>query len=117
MEEKTLLKVSLIVGLLGLVALYFISSGIDLESIKSIGDIDEEEEVKLSGRVGKVSENGAVVFLEILNEKIEETKVVLFKDGGIDLIEGDYVEILGTVEVYEGEKEIIGNKVIKKGFI
>jgi len=30
------------------------------------------------------------------------------------LIGGDYVEVSGTVEDYEGKKEIIGNKVVKK---
>jgi len=116
MEEKTLLKVSLIVGLVGVVALYFLSSGVDIEAVTGIDSFEEEEEVKLTGVVGRVTEREGVVFLEILNEKVERTAVVLFKDGGLSVSEGDYVEILGTVEEYNGEKEVIGNKVVKKGY-
>lgn len=114
MEEKTLLKVSLIVALLGIVVLYFISSGISLDIIEGMDGVKEEEEVKIAGVVGKVVEGDNVVFLEVLNKKVEKIKVVLFKDGGVSLAEGDYVEILGTVEDYLGEKEVIGNKVVKK---
>ncbi len=114
MEDKTLLKISLGVGLLGVLVLYFLSSGISLEAVENINTIEEEEEVKVTGVVGKVSEQEKVVFIKIWNEKIEEINVVLFKEGEIDLKEGDYVEITGTVEEYEGEKELIGNEVVKK---
>ncbi len=114
MEEKTLLKVSLIVVLLGITALYLVSSKIDLNVIESLDGIEEEAEVKISGVLGRVTETDKVIFLEIFNQKIEETEVVLFKDGEIDLSEGDYVEISGTVEDYLGKKEVIGNKVVKK---
>lgn len=114
MEEKTLLKVSLIIGLVGILVLYFISSEIDLETITWTEGIEEEENIKIAGVVGRVSEGENVVFLEILNKRVENVKVVLFKEGGIVLSEGDYVEIQGTVEEWEGEKEIIGNKIVKK---
>jgi DNA/RNA endonuclease YhcR with UshA esterase domain len=114
MEEKTLLKVSLIIGLVGILVLYFISSEIDLETITWTEGIEEEENIKIAGVVGRVSEGENVVFLEILNKRVENVKVVLFKEGGIVLSEGDYVEVQGTVEEWEGEKEIIGNKIVKK---
>lgn len=114
MEEKTLLKVSLVVGLLGIMFLYFVSSGIDLETIDGLEDVEAEEEVKVNGVLGRVTETEKVIFLEVLNEKVEKIDVVLFKEGEISLSEGDYVEILGTVEEYNGEKEVIGNKVVKR---
>ena len=40
--------------------------------------------------------------------------MVLFKESNLNLQQGDYVEITGTVEDYEGQKEIIGSKVVKK---
>lgn len=114
MEEKTLVKVSLIVGLLGVLLLHFISSGMELKAVNGLEEFEEEEEVKIAGVVGKAVEKDEVVFLDILNEKIEKVDVVLFKDKNISLSEGDYVEISGTVEEYKGEKEVIGNKVVKK---
>jgi len=114
MEDKTLLKVCLMIGLLGVLLLYFISSGIDLGAVEGLEEAEEDEEVKVKGVLGRVTEKEKVVFLEILNEKVEKVKIVLFKDGEVGLKEGDYVEVVGTVEEYLGEKELIGNKVVKK---
>ena len=114
MDEKQILKISLVVSLLGIVALFIISSGIDLEAVVSLEGIPEEETVVVKGLVGRVSDTEKVVFVEVWNEKIEKTTAVVFKDAPLSLVEGDYVEITGTVEDYEGKKEIIGNKVVKK---
>ena len=57
---------------------------------------------------------------EITNEYLDKDvdiaqqdnlKVVVFKDKNISLKKGDYIEVLGTVEEYEGELEIIGDRV------
>ena len=114
MQEKTLLKLSLTVSLVGILLLYFLSSGIDLEAIPGIEEVEENTEVKVSGKLGKVRELDNVAFLEIWREKIMKTTVVLFKDQNISLQPGDYVEVTGTVEDYQGKKEVIGNKVVKK---
>ncbi len=114
MEERLLLKIALGVSLIGVLILYFLSAEISLSRIENIETIEPEEEVEVRGKIGKISEQEKVAFLEIWNEKIEKVKVVLFKEGDIDLKEGDYVEITGTVEEYQGEKELIGNKVVKK---
>tara|TARA_Y100000310_G_C20638248_1_gene792413 strand:- start:307 stop:651 length:345 start_codon:yes stop_codon:yes gene_type:complete len=114
MQEKTLLKLALVVSLGGILLLYFLSSGIDLEAVPGIEEVEENTEVKVVGKLGKVKELDNVAFLEIWREKIMKTTVVLFKDSNISLKKGDYVEITGTVEDYEGKKEVIGNKVVKK---
>lgn len=114
MEEKTLLKLSLIISLSGLVLLYFLSSGIDLEAVPGIEEVEENSEITVRGNLGKVTQLDTVAFLELWQEKIVKTTVVLFKDQNISLQAGDYVEISGTVEDYEGKKEVIGNKVVKK---
>ncbi|MFH1682262.1 MAG: OB-fold nucleic acid binding domain-containing protein [Candidatus Woesearchaeota archaeon] len=114
MEEKNLLKIAIFVSLTGLLLLFFLSSWTGLDPVASLEGIAEEEEVLVAGVVGKVSDQETVLFLEILNEKVEKTEVVLFKEEDVFLSEGDYVEITGTVEDYEGKKEIIANKVVKK---
>ena len=114
MQEKTLLKISLFVSLGGLLLLYYLSSGVNLDAITGIEEVEENKEVLVRGKLGKVKELDKVAFLEIWREKIMKTSVVLFKDSNISLKPGDYVEITGTVEDYQGKKEIIGNKVVKK---
>ena len=36
--------------------------------------------------------------------------VVLF-ESGVEVSEGDMVEVIGEIEEYEGKREVIGNKV------
>ena len=113
MKEKTLFKIALICSLVGIIALYFISEKISINevSIDKINEIDVGKSVKITGRVEKVSDSGKVMFLEVGQEKIETIPVLLFKDSAVSLKKGDYVEITGTVENYEGEREVIANRV------
>jgi hypothetical protein len=114
MQEKTLLKISLLTGIIGIIFLYLVSIAIELPTVQKIDRLAEETEVKLSGIIGKVTSKDQVAFLEVMNEKIEKTDVILFKDQDIYLGEGDYVEITGTIEDYQGRKELVGNKIVKK---
>ena len=69
MKEATLLKIALICSLVGLIALYFISTKIEIkdykpaELSKNVGD-----DVKLQGTITKISDKRNVVFLEIFVE-------------------------------------------------
>lgn len=115
MDEKILIKTAIVVMIIGLSILYFYSEEISLEPVESIDTIELEEEVSLRGKVSSVSDYDTVIFIE-LNAEIEEvTDVILFKDEDIYLSEGDYVEIEGTVEEYEGEREIIANSITLLG--
>lgn len=113
--EKNLLRLSIIVSLVGLLFLYLYATEISLEPITKIDTIPVDSTVTIQGRVSKVSNQDTIAFLEVDNEKIEQTTVILFKDHDVWIHEGDVVEITGTVEEYEGKQEIIGNKVIVKG--
>ena len=114
MEENTLKKVSLLVAVLGLLGLWLIASEVDLGVVESIEGVPAGDEVLVKGFVSRVSDVEKVMFLEVENQKVEETTIVLFKDSEIFLEEGDYVEVTGTVEDYNGKKEVIANKVVKK---
>jgi len=52
-----------------------------------------------------------VSFLKVAQEKTEVVSIVLFKEEDINLEKGDYVEVIGEIEEYEGKNEIIGNLV------
>lgn len=113
MENRNLYKISLIGGILGIVILYLVASEISLSEsmISKIDDLPEGESVLVKGIVERVTNTEKVAFLEISQEEIKKTTVVLFKDKDVELEAGDYVLIEGTTEDYEGKKEIIGNKV------
>lgn len=111
MKETTLLKAALICSLVGLFALYFISTKIDFKDYepgainKNVGD-----DVKLIGRISKISQREGIAFLEI--EHQSPITVVLFADDkNLSLKANDSVEILGEVQEYKGRNEIIAQKV------
>ena len=113
MKEKTLFKLALICSIVGLCVLFFISDSIVVNEI-DVGKINFDNigrEVRVIGKIGRVSDTEKVMFLEVSQEKIEDVTVVLFKDSEIELKEGDYVELIGTLDEYNGEINIIANAV------
>ena len=61
-----------------------------------------------------MSQQDRVAFIELQGERVETIDVFLFADEDVYLQEGDYVEITGTVEEYQGKKEVIASKIVKK---
>ena len=114
MQEKNILKVSLIVVLIGLAFLFFYAEEIDLKAINNVDESNAGETVKLTGTITKLSTSDKVAFIELEGQQVIKTDVILFSSENIYLQEGDYVEISGTVEEYNNEKEIIANKIVKK---
>ena len=113
MKEKTLLKIAVLSSVLGLLILFFISSYIPIQEINidRIDEMDIGEPVKIYGEILKVGESDKVLFLQIGQEKIEKVEVILFKDSDFDLKEGNYVEIIGEIDDYQGKREIIAHTV------
>jgi len=115
MKETLLLKIALASALIGLFALYIISDNIAIKEI-TLDEIDKERignTVKISGRVNKVTELDKVTFLDITQPVT--TKIVVFrekeKDEALELEQDDYIEIIGKIEDYEGEMEIIAERI------
>jgi DNA/RNA endonuclease YhcR with UshA esterase domain len=78
----------------------------------NIKDIKADEFVKIKGIVESVNEREKVAFVNIIQP--EQIEVVLFKDKeNLDLQTGDYVEVSGKSEVYNGEMQIVASVVEK----
>jgi len=108
MKETTLLKIALIVSLTGLVLLFLVSDKIDISesNVEKITRGNVGEVVKVSGLIESIRTTDAVTFLTI--EKTGEIKVIVFEK--LDYLEeGMYVEVVGEIEEYKGEREVIGN--------
>ena len=111
MKETTLLKIALICSLVGLVALYFISTKIEIRDYKpnllnkNIGD-----DVNLKGTITKITDKGNVVFIEV-NQQNPVNVVLFTEDSNLKLKNGDNVEIVGKVQEYNNKNEIIAQKV------
>tara|TARA_Y100000310_G_scaffold217728_1_gene218804 strand:+ start:121 stop:465 length:345 start_codon:yes stop_codon:yes gene_type:complete len=114
MEEKNILKISLLLVLLGLIFLYLYSVDLNLNNVKNFDNLQIEEKVKAEGVVEKVSVSDKVIFLKLSALREQQMDVIVFNDEEIFIQEGDLVEISGEVEEYNGKKEIIASKVIVK---
>ena len=113
MKEKELLKVALICSLVGVTVLYLLSENIEIKEkdIEKITLDDIDKNVKVEGIVKDLFENDKVMIMGI--EQPQEIKVVLFKNKNESILinKGNNLEIIGKVEEYEGELEIIGHRV------
>lgn len=114
MKEKTLLQASLIMVLAGLIFLYFYAEEADLPMVEKLNTMLPEEKVRLQGIIWRLRQQDKVAFIELQGERIETMDVVLFTDEDLYVQEGDVVEIKGTVEEYQGKKEVVATRLMKK---
>ncbi len=114
MQEKTLFKVSLLLAFLGLAFLFFYAEEVDLKVVENLDNSLPEETVKLRGVVQSINKQEKVLFLNLEAERMETMDIVVFPEEELFIQEGDYVEITGTVEEYQGKKEVIASTIIKK---
>ena len=110
MKETILLKIALICSLIGLIALYFISTRIEVKDYKPILNKNIGEDVKLNGIVAKITDRGDVIFIEV-NQQNPVTVVLFTDDDNLKLINGDNIEVIGEVQEYNGKNEIIAQKI------
>jgi DNA/RNA endonuclease YhcR with UshA esterase domain len=112
MKEKTLLKIALIVSLVGLAVLYFASNNLSLDEsrIEKITLENKDDFVKVKGVVSKVIDSDKAAIIDIMQPNT--IKVVLFKADNkpTTIKEGQEVEIIGKVDEYDGELEIIAHR-------
>ncbi len=119
MKEKNILKISLFCSIIGVSILFL---GINLMEVNKVNieDIKEEDIGKLVSVEGKIKSkyyNGEHLFFD-LEDETDEIKIVVFENIIKKLkIEPDKIRngkeifVSGEVEKYEGELEIIPNKI------
>lgn len=112
MEDKTLLKVSLICSILGILILIFISHKIEIPitDIREINKDQLDQKIKVRGEISSITSLDDITILTI-DDSTGEIKTVLFDK--IDLKQNTVVEISGTIEEYKGEIEIIIDDIKK----
>ena len=112
MKETTLLKIAIICSLVGLIVLYFISAKIEIGDYKpNLLNKNVGDDVKLTGTITKITDRGDVAFIEVNYQN--PITVVLFKSNneGLNLKNGDNVEVIGEVQEYKSKEEIIARNI------
>ena len=111
-----ILKISIVIAILGIIALFFITQ-FNKENIVKVEDLKIGQVERITGMVTSVyvSKNDHV-FLKVADNTGEIT-VVAFKNSNIDtayeLENGDQVSILGRTDEYKGKLEIIAKEINK----
>jgi len=118
MNEKTLTRFSIIGTIASILALYIVTNHIFSSSI-DIGEIDKTfvgKSVNIPGEITSISNSEGNFFIKLKDES-GEIKVVLWEDiiksintNDIDvnkLNKGDKINVIGDVQIYKGEIEII----------
>ena len=113
MKEKNLLKIALICSVVGILILFIVSQNISVEekTISRITFEDMDKKVKIKGFVENVIDTEKVVIINVVQP--QNMDVVLFKEENetIDVKKDDLIEVIGKVEEYKGELEVIGQRV------
>jgi len=117
MHEKQLMKISAVGSILGIIALYILVLNLNYQEIP-IGKIDNSmvnKVLKTSGEIYNFK-TGKTTFFELKDEN-SSIKIVFWEDtleqlelSGFDLNQlknGAKIEIVGTVQLYKGEIELI----------
>ncbi len=111
-KEKTLLKVSLIFALIGILILIFLSEKLSLESsqISSITNSSIDKSVKVKGTIASIKDTPSVLILT-LKDNTGEIKVVAFKNQNITLQKNSIIEVEGIIKQYQNSLEIEAKKI------
>lgn len=114
MKDSTLLKISLICALVGILILFIINEKYSLKDSK-IGELNKnklDEKVKVKGYVTYVNNRPSVLFVSLKDDTGNIT-IVVFKEENIELKKGDLIEVEGKLTEYNGKLEINAD-VIRK---
>ena len=112
MQENTLYKVSVLIAILGLGFLYLYAEEAELPFVNNLEDVSPQQKVKIEGTLTRLRQADKVMFLQVQGERIETLDIVFFPQETVFLHEGDRVEVEGTVEEYQGQKEIIAESIV-----
>ena len=108
MNENQILKISFIVAVIGLIALYFLSNvEITDTTIEKINNEDIGNTIKINGRIAQVINKDTITILKIVQEN--DVEVVAFDD--IKVKEGMQVEVIGRVDEYNDKSQIVAEEI------
>lgn len=116
MNEKRLVKLS-VIGTVASILILYVMTGQIFSSSVNIGDIDKSftgKTVDITGEITSISSNKGSLFISVKDET-GEIKVVLWEDiiksiNADDvnrLNKGSKINVIGGVQIYRGEMEII----------
>ena len=111
MQEKIVLNCALATSLSGLIILFAIASLASPEKIEitNLENAEIKEVIEINGVVTSAKDYGKIMFLELTQP--QSVDVIVFKEKNISITKGEFVNIVGQIEDYNGEKEIVASSI------
>ncbi len=104
MKDKTLLRISAMTAVIGIIALFILTETIELTSYTILDAKETGGDVKITGTVKSIKTTNGVTILT-LKDETGEIKAVSF-NSKILAKKGEDIEVEGRITEYNGEKEI-----------
>ena len=83
---------------------------VDERTIGNLGEVDLEDDVRVNGIVMDVKDLEGAVIINV--GQLNKIDVIVFDD--VEIKKGDSVEVDGVMEEYNGQLEIIADKIVLK---
>jgi hypothetical protein len=109
MKEKTLLKIAVIGSLVGIFLLYLISENIKIDQT-SVSNIEQENigtDILLKAQVSDVYNQEGFSIITVIQPK--EVQIIAYDNVSLKI--GQEIEVIGEIDEYEGEKQIVANRI------
>jgi RecJ-like exonuclease len=112
-NEKNLLRVSLVFSLLGLLILFYITYNTEIKKY-DIGSLNKDyidKIVRVNGAIESFSETPGL-YLITIKDNTGKITVIVFKDEELELQKNMVVEITGIITEYNNKIEIISKQIV-----
>lgn len=116
MDDRQLFRFALCIALLGIIALYVVAEGIEIDTV-NIDDITDEflgKTVTISGTIQKITVLEKMTLITVAQQESLGTMLVVVFDPVSDLSQGDFITVSGAVKEYKGQLEIVADRIEKK---
>ncbi|MFA6888749.1 MAG: hypothetical protein WC254_04610 [Candidatus Woesearchaeota archaeon] len=104
MNEKQLLKICIVIAIIGIGVLFFLSKIAAETNIQDITEDDIDKKLVISGMIENIKTTETMTLFTI-----QDMPIVFFEK--LDFPEGNTVTIKGTVKLYKGKLEIVGETI------
>ncbi len=114
MNENSLLKISLVFSLIGILTIFYISetTTINLSEISDLTKEDLDNKVRIKGEIISIGDTPGLMIVNV-KDLTDQMTIILFKDNStINLERGKIIDITGTLTEYKNELEIIADQII-----
>jgi hypothetical protein len=111
MQERTLLRISLITTAIGIILLYILSQYSQPEQVQpyTLTNSDLGNKVLVQGNIGSIKQYGNTTIIKVSTN--DQIQVVHFQPLKFSLNKNEQIEIIGTVQKHKGEYQLISDEI------